>query len=128
MSTGVVASVDATSRPFTAAVSHTPYSPQRLYRGDNLLDPLGIVLLREHGLGVGRRCNATLLRVDSLLRAFVLFGDRVVDPNDCAMRRVAVEVFIEVLQRSVRCFGVQKVDDRQKDKIQNGKDWKLSAS
>lgn len=66
--------------------------------------------------------NTSLLGLDSFNRTSSLFGDLVTDRNDGFVRRVSIKVVVEVFERAVGGFGVEKVDDGQKDEIETCKD------
>jgi hypothetical protein len=96
-------------------------------RGRDILDLNYARSFRYEHLVVRRGLNTSSLRLNCLGRSLLLLSYLIVNGNQCAVARITVKVFVEVLQRSVGSLRVEEVDSRDESEIKAGEYYMPSA-
>ena len=70
-----------------------------------------------------RRFDAASLSFDGLSWSVVLLRNLISNADDCAVGRVFVEVFIEILESSVCGLWIQEIYHRDEHEVEDGEHW-----
>lgn len=73
-----------------------------------------ILSLAYGNLPLSSLYNPSCLSIECFLRPCSRLCDFVANGNNGLVARIDIEILIEILERTVRCFGIEKIDYRHK--------------